>query len=233
MRFLDDMERAADARAANANNAPADANAGNNDNANANANANAADPPNAEERVVALDMRRAGSVVGGALLVPLIASAMGGLLRRLAQRFALLRRFLAVRPPRTGLLPPPPLRRYSPRELWRRMNAETDAGRVVGLVLRAVWGDIRKLDECDPVWCVYRFSSTLSTSNAILTRLSDVGGGTPSGWAYSSWCVLFPPSLVPSLAVTPFAHPHACLRRKTSSSCSTSGCPSASSRRGA
>ncbi|KAJ7772507.1 hypothetical protein B0H14DRAFT_346632 [Mycena olivaceomarginata] len=150
LRFLDDMERAADARAANANNAPADANAGNNNNANA--NANAADAPNAEERVVALDMRRAGSVVGGALLVPLISSVMGGLLRRLAQRFALLRRFLAVRPPRTGLLPPPPLRRYSPRELWRRMSAETDAGRVVGLVLRAVWGDIRKLDECDPVW---------------------------------------------------------------------------------
>jgi hypothetical protein len=194
LRFLDDMERAADARAANANNAPADANAGNNNNANA--NANAADPPNAEERVVALDMRRAGSVVGGALLVPLISSVMGGLLRRLSQRFALLRRFLAVRPPRTGLLPPPPLRRYSPRELWRRMSAETDAGRVVGLVLRAVWGDIRKLDECDPVWCVYGFSFALSKCNAILTRLSDVGGGTPSGWAYSSLCVLS--SLFPS-----------------------------------
>jgi len=41
------------------------------------------------------------------------------------------------------------------KEIWQRTatTAETqDAGRALKFVLRAVWGDIRKLDECDPVW---------------------------------------------------------------------------------
>ncbi|KAJ7161011.1 hypothetical protein C8R46DRAFT_1106212 [Mycena filopes] len=150
-RFLDDMERVADAREpAGANN-----NNVNNNNADGNVpdegNANAPDGP---DRVVAVDMRRAGGVVGGALLVPLIASTMGNLLLRLSKRFELLRRFLAVRPAWKGFLPPPPLRRYTVKEIWRRASAAEpeQAGQTLKFVLRAVWGDIRKLDECDPVW---------------------------------------------------------------------------------
>ncbi|KAJ6464276.1 hypothetical protein C8R47DRAFT_1156279 [Mycena vitilis] len=146
-RFLDDMERAADVRAA------ADAaNAGNADNAN-NANGDAA-APNGEDRVVSVDMRRAGSIVGGALLVPLISNVMGNLLHRLSKHWVLLKRFLAVRPAWKGFLPPPPLRRYTAQEIWRRASAAEpqDAGRTLKFVLSAVWGDIRKLDECDPVW---------------------------------------------------------------------------------
>ncbi|KAJ6578844.1 hypothetical protein DFH09DRAFT_1148477 [Mycena vulgaris] len=138
-RFLDDMERAADVRAAAEQGA-----------AGANANLNV----NANDNVVTVDLRRAGRIVGGALLVPLISNVMGRLLHRLSGHFALLKRFLAVRPAWTGFLPPPPLRRYSARELWRRASASEpeEAGRTLKFVLRAVWGDIRKLDECDPVW---------------------------------------------------------------------------------
>ncbi|KAJ7699380.1 hypothetical protein B0H17DRAFT_1328349 [Mycena rosella] len=146
-RFLDDMERAADARAQGGN-----AGAGAN-NANGNANGNG-DGENGDGAVVTVDLRRAGRLVGGALLVPLIAHAMGGLLQRLATRVGLLRRLLGVRPAWTGFLPPPPLRRYSAREIWQRASrAEPeDAGRALRFVLRAVWGDVRRLDECDPVW---------------------------------------------------------------------------------
>ncbi|KAF7297258.1 Translation initiation factor eIF2 gamma subunit [Mycena indigotica] len=161
-RLLDNMERAA-----------GDNNADNNNNNNANA-----DDPN--RQVISVDMRRAGRLIGGALLAPAIASTMGKFLLRLSQRFGLLRRFLGVRPGWTGIMPPPQLRRYSARELWRRaaqelvepapssavsfgvhfggsgMHAETGHGLNVGKALRfvlgAVWGDVRKLDECDPVW---------------------------------------------------------------------------------
>ncbi|KAJ6554527.1 hypothetical protein B0H19DRAFT_1153938 [Mycena capillaripes] len=143
-RFLDDMERAADVRAAAQAQA---ANAGNN----ANANGDAAANPNNEERVVSVDIRRAGSVVGGALLVPVISSVMGNLLLRLSKHFDLLKRFLAVRPWK-GFLPPPPLRRYTAKDVWRRLAEPEDASQTLKFVLRAVWGDIRKLDECDPVW---------------------------------------------------------------------------------
>ncbi|KAJ6463500.1 hypothetical protein C8R45DRAFT_521685 [Mycena sanguinolenta] len=147
-RFLDDMERAADVRAA----AEA-ANVGGNAAGNANRNNGGDAAANPEERVVALDMRRAGSIIGGALLVPLISSIMGSLLHRLSKNFELLKRVLAVRPAWKGFLPPPPLRRYTAKEIWRRASAaEEDAGRTFKFVLRAVWGDIRKLDECDPVW---------------------------------------------------------------------------------
>ncbi|KAJ7080003.1 hypothetical protein B0H15DRAFT_857661 [Mycena belliarum] len=146
-RFLDDMERAADARAAAVN-------AGN---ANANANAGAgggAAGANDDGAIVTVDLRRAGRVFGGALLVPLISNVMGDLLHRLSKHFDLLKRFLAVRPPWTGFLPPPPLRRYTAKEIWQRASGSEpqDAGRTLKFVLRAVWGDIRKLDQCDPVW---------------------------------------------------------------------------------
>ncbi|KAF7326685.1 Translation initiation factor eIF2 gamma subunit [Mycena venus] len=152
-RFLDNIDRAADERAA----AEGGRAGGGNANAAENANANADAPanPNPEERVVALEMRHVGSLVGGALLVPLISSTMGNLLHRLAQRFDLLKRFLAIRPKWRGFLPPPPLRRYTFSEIWKRASAgvvQEDAGRTLKFVLRAVWGDIRKLDECDPVW---------------------------------------------------------------------------------
>ncbi|KAJ7146140.1 hypothetical protein C8R44DRAFT_845386 [Mycena epipterygia] len=147
-RFLDDMERAADVRAAQQA-----ANAGNadpNPNPNPNPNAN----PNGEGAVVTVDLRNAGRIVGGALLVPLISNVMGSLLHRLSKHFDLLKRFLAVRPAWTGFLPPPPLRRYTAKEIWQRARASEpeEAGRTLKFVLRAVWGDIRKLDECDPVW---------------------------------------------------------------------------------
>ncbi|KAJ6560694.1 hypothetical protein B0H10DRAFT_1053984 [Mycena sp. CBHHK59/15] len=143
-RFLDDMERAADMRAAQ----QGQANAGADVDANANANANG------DGAVVTVDLRKAGRIVGGALLVPLIASAMGGLLHRLSQHVALLRRALAVRPAWRGFLPAPPLRRYTYPEIWRRVRAyePSEVGRSLRFVLRAVWGDIRRLDECDPVW---------------------------------------------------------------------------------
>ncbi|KAJ7042900.1 hypothetical protein C8F04DRAFT_56381 [Mycena alexandri] len=152
-RFLDDMERAADAREqAGGNN---NANNHNNNAGNAvpddgNVNAN----PDGPDRVVAVDMRRAGGVVGGALLVPLIASTMGNLLHRLSKHFDLLRRFLAVRPAWKGFLPPPPLRRYTVKEIWQKASAAEpeQVGKTLKFVLRAVWGDIRRLDECDPVW---------------------------------------------------------------------------------
>jgi hypothetical protein len=152
-RFLDDMERAADVRVAQQGAANpegnANPNAGGNGNGNANANANAEGGA-----VVTLDFRRAPRIVGGALLVPLISSAMGSLLQRLSKHFDFLRRFLAVRPAWKGFLPPPPLRKYTYKEIWNRARAyePEQVGHTLRFVLRAVWGDIRKLDECDPVW---------------------------------------------------------------------------------
>ncbi|KAF8192722.1 hypothetical protein K438DRAFT_1829535 [Mycena galopus ATCC 62051] len=158
-RFLDDMERAADVRAEAANGNGNGNGGGDGNNNNNNENANRGGGLNPDERVVALDMRRAGSIIGGALLVPLISNIMGSLLYRLAKskNFALLKRFLAVRPKWTGFLSPPPLRRYTAHDIWRRASRSVledgaDAGKTFKFVLRAVWGDIRRLDECDPVW---------------------------------------------------------------------------------
>ncbi|KAJ7647448.1 hypothetical protein FB45DRAFT_199457 [Roridomyces roridus] len=134
-RFLDDMERAADARAARRG--------VNAENGNA----------NEEGAIVTLDLRKAARIVGGALLLPLIANVMGGFLHRLSTHVGLLHRFLAVRPAWKGFLPPPPLKRYTAKDLWQRAAAtEPNVGRTLKLVLRAVWGDIRKFDQCDPVW---------------------------------------------------------------------------------
>jgi hypothetical protein len=79
---------------------------------------------------------------------------MGNLLHRLSKHFHLLKRFLGVRHAWKGFLPPPPLRRYTAKEIWQRASTAEpeDVGRTFKFVLRAVWGDIRKLDECDPVW---------------------------------------------------------------------------------
>ncbi|KAJ7057992.1 hypothetical protein C8F01DRAFT_1149087 [Mycena amicta] len=94
-----------------------------NGNANANGN-NAAEEPNRE-------------------VISQSPAPMGRILHRLAQstHFGLL--------PWPGFFPPPPLRRYSAREIWRRATGQLDA---VRFVLGAVWGDVRKLDDCDPVW---------------------------------------------------------------------------------
>ncbi|KAJ7222374.1 hypothetical protein GGX14DRAFT_514072 [Mycena pura] len=140
-RLFDNMEHAADGRAGRQA-AGEDGNA-----APANANVD-------EREVISVDIRRAGRLIGGALLIPAIASQMGRVLHRLSKHFSLLKRFLAVRPEWRGFLPPPPLRRYTVREVWRRATASgsDEIGATLKFVLRAVWGDVRKFDECDPVW---------------------------------------------------------------------------------
>ncbi|CAK5271185.1 unnamed protein product [Mycena citricolor] len=143
--ILDDMERAAEARAAQQPNEDND-------------RADIQVEVEGEPAVLSVDIRKACRLVGGALLSPLIASAMGKLLLRISSYFPLLRRFLAIRPASTGFLPAPFLRRYSPTEIWRRVTDPTikdgklDLTQTLKFVSRAVWGDMRKLDECDPVW---------------------------------------------------------------------------------
>jgi len=106
----------------------------------------------AAEQTVAHSTSSLGRLIGGALLVPAISNFMGSMLRRLSGRSLLLRRFLAVRPPLQGSLPPQPLDYYSFDQNWHGLGALKQTSIAMKLALSIIWGGTQTWAECDPVW---------------------------------------------------------------------------------
>jgi hypothetical protein len=105
----------------------------------------------AAEELISFDASSLGRKIGGALLLPAISNMMGSFLYRLSKRSTLLRRFLGVRPPLSGLLPPP-LGQYSYNSNWRNLNLLQQLGLSIRLVMHATWNGTRTWAEADPVW---------------------------------------------------------------------------------
>jgi hypothetical protein len=107
----------------------------------------------AAEQLISFDASSLGRKIGGALLIPSISNMMGSFLFQLSRRSTLLRRFLGVRPPLNGLLPPP-LGRYTYDTNWRNLNLMRQLGLSIRLVMNATWNGTRTWAEADPVWYV-------------------------------------------------------------------------------
>lgn len=105
----------------------------------------------AAEQLISFDTSSFGRKIGGALLIPAISSMMGSFLSRLSKRSTLLRRFLGVRPPLNGLLPPP-LGPYTYDSNWRNLNLVQRLGLSIRLVMNATWHGTKTWAEADPVW---------------------------------------------------------------------------------
>lgn len=105
----------------------------------------------AAEQMIEIDSSALGRRVGGALLIPAISSMMGSLLFRLSKRSQILRNFLGVRPPLSGLLPPA----YGIHTKdWERLGFLKQMRLAFRLVLSATWNGTRTWAEADPVWYV-------------------------------------------------------------------------------
>ncbi|KAI0073179.1 hypothetical protein K474DRAFT_1603781 [Panus rudis PR-1116 ss-1] len=102
------------------------------------------------ERTIRVTSGSLGRFVGGALLIPTISNIMGSLLYRLSKHSILLRRFLAIQPPRRS---PPVFRR------WAELpQAQTGTGllRQLGIGIQiatsVICGGTKTFAESDPVW---------------------------------------------------------------------------------
>lgn len=108
----------------------------------------------AAEQLISFDTSSLGRKVGGALLIPAISNMMGSFLFQLSKRSTLLRRFLGVRPPLSGVLPPP-LGSYSVDKSWHNLSLVRQLGLSIRLVMNATWNGTRTWAEADPVWYVF------------------------------------------------------------------------------
>lgn len=107
----------------------------------------------AAEQLIEINTSSLGRRIGGALLIPVISSAMGTLLFRLSKQSQLLKTFLGVRPPLNGLLPGiGPLTSY---KNWEELGTAKQVGLAVRLLLNASWNGTRTWAEADPVWYVH------------------------------------------------------------------------------
>lgn len=109
------------------------------------------DPVAAAERLQTLSSASAGRYIGGTLLVPRISNVMGSLLFRLSKHSALLRRFLAIRPPLKDRLDG-----FSTGE----MGSFGDVSQAVKTAVRVMVGGTRTWTEADPVWWAFLILST-------------------------------------------------------------------------
>jgi hypothetical protein len=101
------------------------------------------DPVAAAERLQSLSSASVGRYIGGALLVPRISNLMGSLLFRLSKNSALLRKFLAIRPPLKDRLDG-----FNVGEV----GSFGDMGQAVKTAVRVMIGGTRTWTEADPVW---------------------------------------------------------------------------------
>ena len=113
----------------------------------------------AAEQQIEVNTTSLGRQIGGALLIPAIASCMGTLLFRLSRRSEFLRKFLGIRPwvlsqqkGRWGKLLPPPLGKWSYSAGWEKMSAWECITLAAKLGLSGVFGGTRTWAASDPVW---------------------------------------------------------------------------------
>ncbi|KAH0834186.1 hypothetical protein J3R83DRAFT_11498 [Lanmaoa asiatica] len=135
-------------------------------------NDDAGDVAAAAENTIRVSGTSLGRLIGGALIIPRISSIMGSLLFRLSKHSALLRKFLAVRPPlrAAGRLGPLGLTTGAGAPLGTGLSGIFDPRGVFGGKTLAEMGLLKKLGvagvlglsvawrgtsawaECDPVW---------------------------------------------------------------------------------
>ncbi|CAL1698137.1 unnamed protein product [Somion occarium] len=108
------------------------------------------DPAAVAERTIRVTSASLGRFVGGALLIPKISNWMGAILFRLSKYSPLLRRFLAIRPPRTGA--PEVFGKWFDSQPWSQMSVARQLGVGVHMALSVVGGGTKTFAECDPVW---------------------------------------------------------------------------------
>lgn len=106
----------------------------------------------AAEQVIEINAASLGRLIGGALLIPAISSAMGSLLFRLSLRSHLLRDFLAIRTMRRSMLP-------QPLGVYSAFTNELDGlgpvqqfFRAFRMAMGVIWKGTRTWSEADPVW---------------------------------------------------------------------------------
>ncbi|CAA7262178.1 unnamed protein product [Cyclocybe aegerita] len=125
----------------------------------ANADPNAA-AVQAAEQLIEINASSLGRRIGGALIIPAIASTMGTLLFRLSRRSSLLRAFLGLRGRKaTGLLPLPPWGRLAlfpeEKELnmpWKQLSVFQQTRVGLKILVSAFLGGSRTWVDSDPVW---------------------------------------------------------------------------------
>lgn len=101
------------------------------------------DPVAAAERLQSMSSASAGRYIGGALLIPRISNLMGSLLFRLSKRSALLRKFLAIRPP---------LKDRLDGFTIGEVGSFGDLSQAARAAFRVMVGGTRTWTEADPVW---------------------------------------------------------------------------------
>lgn len=113
----------------------------------------------AAEQLIEVDASSLGRRIGGALIVPAIASAMGDALLGLSRHSHWLRLFLGVRGAGMGAgrIPLPPWGRYAltaSDKTWSQLGVLQQARVGLRLVMTAFLGGSRTWVDSDPVWCV-------------------------------------------------------------------------------
>ncbi|KAF9815657.1 hypothetical protein IEO21_04447 [Rhodonia placenta] len=109
------------------------------------------DPGVVAERTLRVTNASLGRFIGGALMMPTIANCMGAILLRLSRHSRLLQRFLAVRPPMRGGVPPT-LASWLEAQPWGEMSYMRQVATGLKVALDLVCGGTRTWEECDPVW---------------------------------------------------------------------------------
>lgn len=109
------------------------------------------DPGVVAEQTIKITGSSLGRFIGGALLVPKIASVMGSLLYRLSYHSVFLRKFLAIRPPLArggsgGWFPPLDSYSMANKNVWAQVGLGLEVG------LNVLFGGTKTWAEADPVW---------------------------------------------------------------------------------
>jgi len=115
-------------------------------------NGRADEPGAAAERTLRITNASLGRFIGGALLMPTIASCMGSVLYRLAKFSPTLRTFLAIRPPLTGHRRVPLLGPWLESQGFVEMSFLKKFGMSMHVALSLICGGTRVWYESDPVW---------------------------------------------------------------------------------
>ncbi|KAL4253757.1 hypothetical protein ABKN59_002979 [Abortiporus biennis] len=108
------------------------------------------DPAAVAERTIRVTGASLGRYIGGALMIPRISSFMGSLLLKLSRHSVLLRKFLAVRPPRTA--PVEPVSRWFENQDFTKLGYLGQLGTGITLALQVVCGGTKIFADSDPVW---------------------------------------------------------------------------------
>lgn len=108
------------------------------------------DPAAVAERTIRVTGASLGRFIGGALMIPAISNWMGAILFRLSKYSPILRRILAVKPPRASA--PEALSMWFEGKDWGKYGHLKQIGMGLKYAIEVVCGGTSAFAECDPVW---------------------------------------------------------------------------------